>query len=370
MENTMLNAAVAAFPFEGAVETCDELHAGNINNTYYLRTRDNSGAAHEYILQRVNKYAFKDPQALMRNIGLVTRHLEKAIAAGGEDPADKVLRFITAGNGTLLFTDAEGQYWRSYHYVGHAVAHNRAESPVLFSQAGKAFGKFQRLLIDFPAAELTETIPGFHNTRKRFFTFTRSVEADAAGRVKADEDIIDEVFSRRRAMCQIVDKIESGELPLRVTHNDTKINNVLLDEETGREKCVIDLDTVMPGVAAYDFGDAIRFGASTAAEDEEDTGKISLDLDLYTAFCEGFVGETAGILTPAEIMSLPLGVRVITTEQVTRFLTDYLDGDKYFKIRYPEHNIVRARAQLALLRDVEKKYGAMCEITRKIAGLK
>ena len=359
---TYFDSAVEAFGLSPA-ENVQELRAGNINNTYYLRC-----PAGEYILQRVNKNAFKDPQALMRNIFLVTEYLAEKLRALGQSPEGRVLRFLTTSAGEPLFVDGEGQYWRAYHYVGHAVAYNQVEKPDHFRQAGKAFGKFQRLLVDFPARELTETIPNFHNTVSRFAAFEESVARDAAGRAHEVRDLIDAMRQRERVTHLIVDRIASGEIPLRGTHNDTKINNVLLDEVTGEEKCVIDLDTVMPGAAAYDFGDAIRFGANTAAEDEPDTGKISLDLDLFRLFCRGFVGETAGILTPAEIDSLATGARVITTEQVLRFLTDYLNGDTYFKIRYPEHNLVRTRAQMALLLDIEKKYDAMRGIVSDIAS--
>ena len=355
-----LDMAAEAFGVSPATEVI-ELRAGNINNTYYVR----SGKG-EYILQRVNKNAFKDPQALMRNIFLVTEFLAGKMKEAGEDPEDRVLRFLRTGDGEALYVDGEGQYWRAYHYVGRAVAYNQVEKPEHFRQAGKAFGHFQRMLADFPARELTETIPNFHNTVSRYRDFEEAVRRDAAGRAHEVRDLIGAMREREWVCHLIVDRIESGEIPLRVTHNDTKINNVLLDEVTGEEKCVIDLDTVMPGAAAYDFGDAIRFGANTGNEDEEDTGKISLNLDLFRLFAQGFVSETAGILTEKELESLVDGVRVITTEQVMRFLTDYLNGDTYFKIRYPLHNLVRSRAQMALLLDVEKKYDDMRRIVRSV----
>ena len=352
---------LAQFQFEGAFEGADELCSGNINNTYRLNYRLPDGGARAYILQQINTYAFKKPEEVMSNVQRVTRHLERAVRAEGDSPERRVLRLISTGDGGCMYRDAQQRCWRAYDFISGAVAYDRAERPEHFMEAGRAFGKFQRMLFDFPAEELYETIPNFHNTRKRFYDFVAAVAADRAGRVKDLEREIDFFFDRRKMMSQAVEMIERGELPLRVTHNDTKMNNVMLDAASGEGLCVIDLDTVMPGSVLYDYGDAVRFGASTAAEDEPDTSKIALDMELFKAFTRGFVPEVKGALTATELRLLPLGIKLMTCELAMRFLTDYIDGDLYFKVRSPEHNLVRARAQMKLLEDVEAKYGALCK---------
>ena len=355
------------FRFEGQFENASEINAGNINTTYHLIYRLPGGEKREYLLQRINTYVFKDPDAVMRNIQAVTNHIEKAYEAQGIDSARRVLRVIPTTDDAPLYKQSEDSCWRAYNYVDHATAYDMLEKPEHFFEAGRAFGEFQRLLTDFPAAELTETIPDFHNTLKRFYAFVAAVAADKAGRVKDLEDEIEFFFERRKAMSEIVKALDEGLLPVRVTHNDTKINNVMIDDETGRAICVIDLDTVMPGSALYDFGDAIRSGASTAAEDEPDLSKVSLDLNLFELFTKGFLSEVKGILTSEEIEMLPLSVKVIACELAMRFLTDYIDGDLYFKIRTPDHNLIRARNQMALAKDIEKKFDQMQAIVRKYA---
>jgi Ser/Thr protein kinase RdoA (MazF antagonist) len=314
--------------------------------------------APHFVLQRINTAAFKDPAALMENIGLVTAHIRASYEAEGIDPDRRVLTFAKAEGGTLLYTDPEGGAWRAYVYVDDVTAYDAIESADLFCEAGRGFGEFQNRLADFPAEKLSETIPGFHNTARRYETFLASVEKDAAGRVAELAEEIRFFNTRKALMSSIVEKL-GHELPLRVTHNDTKLNNVLMDNETGKALCVIDLDTVMPGSALYDYGDAVRYGACTAAEDEPDTSKIGFDMTLFEAFTKGFVGATAGRLTDTEIKLLPLGVAVITCELALRFLTDYIDGDVYFKTRYEGHNLVRARAQMKLLTEVEAKLDEM-----------
>ena len=268
-----------------------------------------------------------------------------------------------------MHRDATGDYWRAYRYIDNAVPYDVLEKPRHYYEIGRAFGEFQRRLRTFPAQRLHETIPDFHNTTRRFYAFVAAVAEDRAGRVDALEDEIEFFFERRKMMNEIVRRLKTGELPLRVTHNDTKSNNVLIDQETDEAICVIDLDTVMPGSSLYDFGDAVRFGASTAAEDEEDLSKIGLDMEKYRLFTEGFLRETNGFLTEKEIGLLPLGVKVITCELAMRFLTDYIDGDRYFKVNSPTHNLARAHAQMKLLTDIEVKeeemYRVLMEIIRE-----
>ncbi len=336
----------------------EELNEGLINATYRLDFSD-MDTDESYILQRINTMAFKDPESLMHNIISVTAHIRDGLKKEGQDSERRVLHFLKTVEGKSLYRDAEGGCWRAYRYVGHATAHNVIENPNMFCEAGRGFGEFQTRLLDFPADQLVESIPYFHDTPRRYETFCEAVKADKAGRVK---DLAEEIaFVRARAgrMHAIVDRLATGELPLRVTHNDTKLNNVLLDDETGRALCVIDLDTVMPGSVLYDFGDAIRYGANTVAEDEINTDKVGFDMTLFEAFTRGFLEKTDGFLTDAELRLLPLGAEIMTLELVIRFLTDYIDGDLYFKTKYPGHNLVRTHAQMRLLTEMEKRMDDM-----------
>ena len=302
----------------------------------------------------------------MSNIVRVTNHLRETLTTHGEDAENRVLTCIPTTDGSFMYRDAQNRYWRAYRYILNAVAYDRVEKPEHFYEAGRAFGEFQRMLSDFPVEELYETIPRFHDTRRRFYTFVASVAEDKVGRVASLEKEIDFFFDRRKMMSSIVSKIENGDIPLRVTHNDTKINNIMLDAATGRAVCVIDLDTVMAGSALYDYGDAIRFGASTAAEDEPDTSKIGLDLNLFRQFTAGFLSGVGDQLTSEELKCLPLGLKTMTCELAMRFLTDYIDGDLYFKVNSPHHNLIRAHAQMKLLEDIESKYGELCAITEEL----
>lgn len=361
-----LAALIGRFQFSGVPQTCDEIQTGHINHTYRLGFRQGDGADRDYILQNINTFAFKQPDALMENVLLVTEHLRAALVARGEDPANRVLRVIPTLDGAAMLRDDAGNCWRAYDFIAHAVSVNQVENPAQFREIGRAFGEFQRMLADFPISKLHDTIPDFHNTRKRLEAFERAVKADVAGRASEAEAEIAFCRARKAEMCRIVEMIEAGEIPLRVTHNDTKINNVMLDVDTKRALCVIDLDTVMAGSALYDFGDAIRFGASTALEDEPDLSKVWMDLALYRAFTDGFVSETAGDLTDAELDALPLGALVMTFEVGLRFLTDYLERDVYFRTEYPGHNLVRARNQFKLVADMEAKRGEMEAATREM----
>ncbi len=358
IEKNFVASVAAHFDFEGVFSDVKELTAGNINVTYLVTYADGE-RSHAYILQRINTSAFHDPVSLMENVGKVTSFIREGIVAEGQDPTRRVLTFVEADNGTLLYTDSEGGAWRAYHYVDGVTAHNSIDSPEQFYEAGKGFGEFQTRLAAFPAAELVETIPRFHDTPHRYKAFLEAVERDAVGRVAELGEEIAFLAQRVELMSAIVSRLGSEELPLRVTHNDTKLNNVLMDNVTGKALCVIDLDTVMPGSSLYDYGDAVRFGACTSAEDEPDTSKIGFDMTLFKAFTRGFVEATGNALTPTEIRMLPMGALVLTCELAVRFLTDYINGDVYFKIAYPEHNIVRTRAQMKLLTEMEAALPAM-----------
>ena len=363
--DSKLRAVIDRFDFPGSLVECQEIKTGHINRTYRLRY-EQSGRAADYVLQRINNYVFKKPWEVMENVQLVTEHLRAAMRNRGIDPENRVLKLVRVKTGGAMVDDGEDGFWRAYEFIRHATTIDRIESPGQFRQIGAAFGQFQGMLSDFPIERLHDTIPHFHDTRKRVGDFEHSVALDVAGRAAGVQADIAFIRSRGEAMCRIVDMLKSGEMPLRVTHNDTKINNVMLDVDTGEALCVIDLDTVMPGSALYDFGDAIRYGASTAAEDETDLDKVSLDMDLFTVFSEGFIANTAARLTDVELKSLPLGALVMTYENALRFLADYLDGDTYYKIDYPAHNLDRARCQCRLLADMEANQDSMYDI---VAGL-
>lgn len=347
------------FRFEGTYQNAEELTSGNINVSYRLEYLQPDGSIRQYVLQRINSVAFRNPTELMKNIQLVIDHIAATMARQKIDCSRRILEFIPTKDGALLYCDEKGGYWRADVFIDNATAYDSIDDPQIFYEVGRGFGEFQKYLFDFPADKLVETIPDFHNTKKRFYTFVAAVAADKAGRVASLEKEIDFFFDRRKMMNQIIDLTASGTLPLRVTHNDTKSNNVLVDNLTKKAICVIDLDTVMPGSTLYDYGDAVRFGACTAPEDEPDLSRIGFDMNLFRLFTDGFVSEIKGALTPAEIHYLPLGIKVITCELAMRFLTDYIDGDVYFKVKYPEHNLVRARAQMRLLEEVEKHFDEM-----------
>ena len=356
-----IKQAIRQFNFEGKYISAEELKSGNINSTYRLTFSKPDGTKNNYVLQRINTTVFKDPYGVMENITNIIDHIDKKLIDKGEDTTRRLLHFIAVKDGSYLWKDPNGGYWRAYAFVDGVTAYNSIEDPALFYEAGRGFGEFQKNLFDFPAEILNETIVDFHNTKRRFYAFVAALAEDRAGRVNQLESEIDFFFDRRKMMGEIVDKIDAGILPIRVTHNDTKLNNVLIDNSTGKAVCVIDLDTVMPGSSLYDYGDAIRYGASTAAEDEPDVSKISLNMELFRLFTKGFVEEISNALTKDEIHYLPLGVKVMTCELALRFLTDYINGDEYFKINSPDHNLVRARAQMKLLTEVEKKYDEMIE---------
>ena len=356
-----IKQAIRQFNFEGKYLSAEELRSGNINSTYRLTFVKSDGARQEYILQRINTVVFKDPYAVMENITNVIDHIDKKLRAAGEDTSRRLLHFVNTKDGSYLCRDSTGAFWRAYVFVDGVTAYNSIDDPALFYEAGRGFGEFQKNLFDFPAELLHETIPDFHNTKRRFYAFVAAIADDKAGRVRELEEEIDFLFDRRKMMSEIVDKIDAGILPMRVTHNDTKLNNVLIDNKTGKAACVIDLDTVMPGSSLYDYGDAIRFGASTAAEDEADLSKITVNMELFKLFTKGFVEEIANALTKEEIHYLPLGAKVMTCELALRFLTDYINGDEYFKVNSPDHNLIRARAQMKLLTELEAKYEEMVE---------
>ena len=346
-----MEPAAYAFLLEGNPEKCEVFGHGHINHTLKITT--DTGA--EYVLQKINTYVFKDPVRLMENVSAVTRFLHSRV----DDPRH-ALHMLQTREGKYYHLDSSGQYWRCYDFVG-GFCLDLPETDEDFYQSAIAFGRFQTLLSDFPAETLYETIPEFHNTVDRYRLFKESVALDAAGRAAGVRMDIDFLLEREDLACTLQHMRQDGLLPLRVTHNDTKLNNVLLDKVTRKALCVLDLDTVMPGLSLYDFGDSIRFGAATAAEDEKELSKMELDLHLFEVYTKGYLASAVA-LTDTEIAMLPMGALAVTLELATRFLKDYLDGDLYFKTAYPEHNLIRARAQMKLAYDMQRKWDEMNRI--------
>ena len=348
------------FCLDGTPISCEPLGNGHINRTFRV-VCDNRKA---YTLQRINRVAFRHPEELIENIDAVSRFIDR------KQIGLECIRLCRARDGRKYCIDDQGEFWRAYDFISGGISLDMPRDRNDFYQAAVAFGKFQQALADFPAASLYETIPHFHDTIDRLRQFRAAIEADVCGRVKDVGPEIDFLFAREQELGTLCRMLAAGELPLRVTHNDTKLNNVLLDPQTGCAKCVLDLDTVMPGLSAYDFGDGVRFGASSAAEDEKDLDQVWLKLDMYQAFLEGYLDACGHALTPKEIEVLPLGAKIITAELAMRFLKDYLDGDVYFKIDYPTQNLDRCRTQLKLVADMEAKWPEMQRILHETAAVR
>ena len=337
-------AAAAHFALEGEIIGIEPYGDGHINTTY-LVTCDHR----RYILQKMNVVVFPDTAKLMRNIELVTAFLR----AHGQETLD----IVRTRDGATYWQDASGA-WRVYDFIEHTIYYNLVQDPSVFRDAGAAFGSFQNGLAGFDASELSETIARFHDTPNRFERFRQALAADVMGRAASCRDEIGFFLNHADVYPVIVNGLANGSIPLRVTHNDTKLNNILMDATTHKARAIIDLDTVMPGSMLYDFGDAIRFGASTALEDERNLDKVHFSIDLFRAYTQGFVGQLRGSITEREAALLPLGARMMTLECGMRFLTDYLSGDTYFATKYPEHNLVRCRTQIQLAKEMERQSAA------------
>ncbi len=353
-----MNGLISQFAVKGAPAQCSRYGCGHINETY-LVTCD-SGLS--YILQKINKNIFTKPEELMENIAATTAFL----AEHSDDPRASMHLVLTT-DGKTFFKDEAGEYWRMYDFVPSTVCMQKAESPKDFYWSGLAFGRFQGQLADFPAQTLHEAIVDFHNTRARFAQLHAAMEKNYENRAETCKAELEFALARECEGGAIVDKLASGELPLRVTHNDTKLNNILFDYDTRTPLCVIDLDTIMPGSSLYDYGDSIRFGASTAAEDEKDLDKVWCDMELFRTYTEGFLEGCNGSLTDLETEMLPMGAKMMTLECGIRFLADYLNGDTYFRTHYAGQNLDRARTQFKLVADMENKWDTMMKIVKECA---
>ena len=342
---------------------CKPLGNGHINSTYAVETDRNI-----YSLQEINTNIFKNVDGLMSNIDKVTEHIKKKAEARGENSHRVTLNFLPCPATGKMFALAENRAYRMYEFIDDVFTIEVMSNPTDFYSAGLGFGKFAKELIDFDASQLVETIVNFHNTASRYLDFEKAINFNYNNRAASVENEIAFVKARKDFMSLFVDKLDSGELPLRVTHNDTKINNILFDQKTGAPAAVIDLDTVMPGTYLYDFGDAIRSGATHAAEDEQDLSKVDFDLGLYEQFTKGYLEACGDSLTPIEIEMLPYSFIMLTLECGMRFLTDHLNGDTYFKVHRENHNLDRARTQFKLVDEMENHFEEMKSIINKYSN--
>lgn len=355
------------FDFKGTYVSGASYGDGHINDTFALVYRQEDGSDKRYILQRMNKSVFPDIPLLMNNVALVTDFLGKEIAKRGGDPERETLTLIRTTDGKNYYQENNGDCWRAFLFIENTIVYQLAESESVFEDTGRAFGVFIAGLSGFDATKLGEVIHNFHNTKDRYDKFINALEADKAGRVEKVKNEIEFVKTRKDYCNKVVDMIADGSIPLRVTHNDTKLNNILVDADTKKAICVIDLDTIMPGSLLYDFGDAVRFGCSTALEDEKDLSKVDFDINLYEAFTKGFLSGIGDSITKNEVDMLAFGSILMTFECGMRFLTDYLDGDNYFKTKYDDHNLVRCRTQFKLVQRMEENLDKMNKIAIKYA---
>ncbi len=360
-----IEEAIEQIGFEGSLIGYERYGNGHINDTFVTLYRQKDGSYIRYILQRMNHDTFKQPEQLMENVAGVTEFLKQKIIKNHGDVNRETMNIIPTKSGGIFYKDSIGSYWRAYKFIEDTTCFDRVEKPDDFYQSAIAFGHFQNLLKDYPAKSLHETIPNFHNTPVRYETLKRVMEEDICNRLKDVKNEIDFVMEREAFASTLMDLQAEGKLPLKVTHNDTKLNNIMIDNKTGKAICVIDLDTIMPGFSVNDFGDAIRYGASTGAEDETDLEKVNLNLSLYELFTKGFLEGCNGSLTNTEIEMLPVGAKMMTLECGIRFLTDYLEGDTYFRTLRSNHNLDRARTQFKLVSDMEANWKTMCEIVNK-----
>lgn len=352
------------FGISGELTNFSKFGNGNINGTYILEFNQD-GKAEKYILQRINTEVFKNPFELMHNLVSVTNHIKQYYSAKGIDSSRRTLDYLPCDDGKYCFLDESERCWRIYKFIDDVYTCETVNSTDVFCEAGRAFGEFQNILSSFDVSVLFDPIPDFHNTAKRFEAFKQAMQNDCAGRLSSVKNEVDFVLARESDTHILTDLIAANKIPLRVTHNDTKLNNILFDKTTNEGICIIDLDTVMTGLSLYDFGDSIRSGANKTAEDDPNTDNVGIDLSLYEAFVSGFLSSAGKALTEIEKEYLPFSAKLLTFECGMRFLTDYLNGDTYFRIAYPEHNLDRCRNQFKLVEDIENNMEAMKKITAK-----
>jgi hypothetical protein len=351
-----------SFSLMGAIVSSCPFGHGHINDTFRVDTNTPTGVKYAYVVQRINERVFTKPWRVMENMVAVTGHIAGKVKEAGGDVSREVLTIVPAKDGANFVIDEEGNYWRASHLISEAVTYETGENPTVMYEAGRAFGRFLAQLDDFPVKQLHETIPDFHNTPKRFTRFEQVVSADPLQRAGGVQAEIQFLSARGKDCGDAVNGLVSGKLPLRVTHNDTKINNVLMDECSGKSLCVIDLDTVMPGCVLYDFGDLIRSAASLIEEDEPEAERAGISLEAFEQLARGYLSAANGILTDGEVDQLVYGAWLITYEQALRFLADYLDGDHYYKVKHPQHNLDRARVQIGMVKSIENHWDELQKI--------
>ena len=365
--DAVISQVLAAYALPGTVAEVARHGEGHINDTFCVVCKTPEGGTVRFILQRLSQAAFPHPEEVMENFVGITSYLRGQILAEGGDPSRETLSLVKTRDGADFVTDTDGRVWRMMPFIENADCYQSA-TPELFEASGRAFGRFQYMLKDYPARTLHETIPNFHDTEIRFGQFLATLEADKLNRAKGVSAEIQFILQRKEDCGAALRALREGKLPLRVTHNDTKLNNILIDRDSHEGICVIDLDTTMPGLSINDFGDSIRFGANHCLEDEQDLSKVNFDIGLYEVFTRGFLEGARGSLTPGELEYLPWGARLMTLECGIRFLTDYLDGDHYFHdISRPRQNLDRARTQLKLVKDMEEQFDAMAAVVAKYA---
>ncbi len=360
-----LQEALDAFDFGAPVVGAMRYGCGHINDTFCVHTQPADDCCRCFILQRMSAAAFKHPDQLMANIVGITEFLGKKVTENGGDRAREAMEVLWTKEGKSFFTDSEGGAWRVFPFITGTYCYQQADTPELFEAAARAFGRFQQLLTDYPAETLTEPIPHFHDTEDRLRKLKNAIENAPADRLAECASEIEFALARAADCSVALQALRDGILPLRVTHNDTKLNNVLVDKQSGEGICVIDLDTTMPGLSINDFGDSIRFGANHSAEDEKDLSKVNFDIELYECYTRGFLEGAAGSLTPGELEYMPWGARLMTLECGMRFLTDYLEGDHYFRTHYAGQNLDRCRTQFKLVQDMEQQFEEMKAIIKK-----
>lgn len=361
MELSEMRAIYNKFETTSPFDSYGVYGEGNINRTFWAEGKDGS----QYIVQKVNTNVFKNPVALMDNMVGITEFLKKKIVERGGDVERETLNIVLTKDGKTYYEDVKGGFWRMTNFVKDTVAYQSVEKAGLLYEVARSFGRFQELLSDYPADTLFETIPDFHNTAKRYKAFETALSDDIAHRAEGVQKEIAKLKKYAPRASIIVDKLASGEIPTRVTHNDTKLNNILMDKATDKGVCVIDLDTVMPGSLLYDFGDSVRFAANNGAEDDKDLSRVWIRTELYEEYVSGFLAGVGDSIITEEIKLLPMSVFILTYELALRFMTDYLNGDTYFKLNYPEHNLIRTRAQIKLMEDIDSKLDKLMKITEK-----
>ena len=368
MNTQQLVDILSQFNIDGTLESEVPKTNGNINKTFIVTYNEN-GLRKKYLLQKINTNVFVEPHKLMKNINLVTKFIAKKLAVSG-DTFHQPLNVILTKDGKYLYTvknmAGEKQYYRMYNYIENSISYDNVNDPKIVENAGKAFGNFQKMLADYATDEIEETIPDFHNTLVRYKKFINDVKMDASGRADDVSKEILFVLKREDDCSVIVDSIRKGQIPERIIHNDTKVNNVMFDKDTGKFLTVIDLDTVMPGYVGYDYGDGIRSAAAFVKEDDPDFSKVGLNMELFKAYTDGYLSEVSPYLLQSEVNLLGESIKVITLELGMRFLNDYINGDTYFKTDYPEHNLVRARNQFKLVEDIERKEDEINDYIQKV----